>query len=285
MAGNADAQSAAPALTSTGFDKGAKAWADYNRRPLGRIRHEVTWHNLVRYLPRLWAASTARFGVLDAGGGSGELALRLARHGYQVWLLDEAPAMIERARQAARALPSEQRSLLTLCPLTVADAPATFAPGFFDVIACHTLIEYLPEPRGALSDLAGLLREGGLISVSFVNRHAEVLRRACLGTDPAGALAALEDGAFCARLFDLTGRAHLAEEVSAWLAGLGFTVAETCGIRAFADLVPSAKLEEPGFFEALLELELAVASLTPFKDVARYRQVIATREPRPEHRA
>ena len=99
-----------------GFSAGAEAWADYNRQPLGRIRHEVTWHNLAPHLPDL-AVTGNPPRVLDAGGGSGELALRLAQRGYRVWLLDYAPAMLDQARQAAQALPDEARARLTFCLL------------------------------------------------------------------------------------------------------------------------------------------------------------------------
>ena len=105
------------------FDAGATAWADYNRRPLGRIRREVTWYNLAQHLPPDEHCRTRR--ALDAGGGSGELALRLLREGYDVWLLDYSPAMLEQARQAARNLPEEVRSRLTCLP----DGQSTTRPG------------------------------------------------------------------------------------------------------------------------------------------------------------
>jgi len=76
------------------FHAGAEAWATYNRTPLGRIRCEVTWHNLLPHLPPAMAGSDPPR-VLDAGGGSGELALRLVEHGYRVWLLDYAPGMLD----------------------------------------------------------------------------------------------------------------------------------------------------------------------------------------------
>ena len=87
--------------TRARFDAGAKTWAGYNAKPLGRIRREVTWCNLVPHLPAVTDAEDPPR-VLDAGGGSGELALRLAQRGYRVWLLDYAPAMLHQAQRAAR---------------------------------------------------------------------------------------------------------------------------------------------------------------------------------------
>lgn len=256
------------------FDAGAQDWAEYNRRPLGRIRGEVTWANLAPYLPPIAdAAQPPR--VLDAGGGSGELALRLVQRGYRVWLLDYAPAMLEAAEQAARDLPAAARERLACCLLAAEEAGRAFDPGFFDVITCHTLVEYLSRPQDTLRELVGVLGERGLLSLSFVNRHAEVLRQVWRHGDPAGALERMEDGgAFCAGLFDLPGRAYTAEEVGGWLADLGLSVTAIYGVRAFADQVPAERLDDPEFFTALLRLELAAASLPPYCHIARYVHLV-----------
>jgi 2-polyprenyl-3-methyl-5-hydroxy-6-metoxy-1,4-benzoquinol methylase len=258
------------------FDAGAAAWADYNRTPLGRIRREVTWQNLARHLPAADPGRTPR--ALDAGGGSGELAQRLLQAGYEVWLLDYAPGMLEQARQAAQDLPQEIGSRLTCCPMTVDDAAGAFAPGYFDLVTCHTLIEYLPDPGATVRDLAGLLREGGLLSVSWVNRQAEVLRQIWSKGDPEGALASLNQEGFRASLFDLTGVAYGAGEVAAWIRDAGLAVTGAYGVRAFADYVPRQRLEEADFFEALLRLELAAADQAPYRLMARYLQTIAHKQ-------
>jgi S-adenosylmethionine-dependent methyltransferase len=258
----------------TQFNTGAEAWADYNQRPKGRIRREVTWHNLAPYLPEISDADDPPT-ILDAGGGAGELALRLAERGYQVWLLDYAASMLEQARQAAHNLSDEARARLTLCPMAVEDAPRIFGPRSFDAITCHTLIEYLSAPRATLRTLSSLLRDGGLLSVSFVNRHSEVLRRIWSQGDPDNALAMLEADDFCASLFDISGVAHTVEEVSAWLADLGLTVAAARGVRVFADYVPREYLDNVEFFDSLLRLEEAVACRHPYALLARYGHLLA----------
>jgi len=256
------------------FSAGAEAWIGYNRQPLGRIRHEVTWRNLIPHLPDLVDDEDPPR-VLDAGGGSGELALRLAQRGYRVWLLDYAPAMLDHARHAALSLSRDAQARLSFCLLPASEASDAFAPGFFHVITCHTLVEYLHQPQAIIGELAGLLSDGGLLSLSFVNRHAEVLRQVWSRCDPDGALAMLEDGVFCAGLFDILGRAYTTEEVSAWLPPLGLTVTEMCGVRAFADQVPDDRLDDPTFWDALLRLESAAARLDPYRRIARYVHLLA----------
>lgn len=261
------------------FDAGAAAWYSYNLGPLGSLRQELTWQNLLPHLPDTTADKPIR--VLDAGGGSGELALRFVQHHYDVWLLDYSPSMLRLADEAARSLGLGHRSNLTLCAMAVEDAVETFEPGFFDVITCHTLIEYLADPRRTLHMLGSLLHARGLMSVSFVNRHAQVLRQIWSHGDPSAAQATLEDGEFCASLFDVQGKSFVAEEVSAWLTGSGFSVAATQGVRVFADFVPKARLKEPEFLAALLRLEMAAAVRHPYSQLARYIHIIAIKQPRP----
>jgi S-adenosylmethionine-dependent methyltransferase len=261
--------------TAARFDAGAAAWASYNQAPLGRIRHEITWHNLLPCLPAVADAQRPPH-ILDAGGGSGEMALRLVGCGYRVWLLDSGPAMLEQAIKSARSLPAEARGRLIPCVMAVEDAAQAFAPRTFDAIFCHTLIEYLPEPRAALGALVPLLQPGGLLSVSFVNRHAQVLRHIWSEHDLAAAEVSLRGStAFCAPLFGIQGEAHTAEEVAAWLDALGLAVVAVRGVRAFADFVPADHLADPAFLDALLELERAAAERPPYKQIARYVQLLA----------
>jgi S-adenosylmethionine-dependent methyltransferase len=262
------------------FDAGAEAWANYNQEPLGRIRRAVTWHNLKPYLPEITNADDAPR-VLDAGGGSGEVALLLALRGYRVWLLDYAPAMLDQARQAAQQLPAEVQARLTFCLAAADSAGDSFGTGFFDAIACHTLIEYLPAPHKTLQTLVGTLQEGGLLSLSFVNHHAEVLRRVWSRGDPTGALASLEAGGFCAKLFHVAGRAYTSEKIATWLTGMGLEVTAEYGVRAFADFVPRHRLDEPEFFEAMVRLEKAVAHRPPYSLQARYVHLLAHKKMKP----
>jgi S-adenosylmethionine-dependent methyltransferase len=202
--------------------------------------------------------------------------------------------MLEQAQQLAQSLPAVDRARLTFCPMPVDEVAEAFSAASFDAITCHTLIEYLPHPRDTLGKLVGLLRPGGLLSLSFVNYHAEVLRQVWgQGREDvleeragpaalAGAMARLDPaaaGAFHAKLFDLPGRAYTAGQVSAWLADLGLSVTAHLGVRAFADQICQqqgiTRLDDSDFFQALLRLEMAAASRSPYKLIARYVHLIA----------
>jgi hypothetical protein len=83
------------------------------------------------------------------------------------------------------------------------------------------------------------------------------------------------EDAFCASLFDVSGVAYTAEQVSTWLSGLGFGLVANRGVRAFADYVSRERLRDPVFFDALLRLEKAAADRPPYKHMARYVHLLA----------
>ena len=263
-----------PEEIASKFGAGAGEWAAYSQGPLGRIRREVTWHNLSQHLPRRVAGESS-LRVLDVGGGSGELAIKFLRRGCLVWLVDCAEGMLEQARKATLDLPHETQSRLSLLQLDAADVPDRFAPETFDVITCHTLIEYLHDPKTVLGALVSLLQDGGLLSVSFVNRHAELLRRVWSHGDPAGALEYLSNGDFCAALFDVAGRAYTAKEVIAWMEEVELASPTVYGVRAFADYVSGERLSDPDYFDAMMKLEISAASCRPYSSIARYAHLVA----------
>jgi 2-polyprenyl-6-hydroxyphenyl methylase / 3-demethylubiquinone-9 3-methyltransferase len=104
--------------------------------------------------------------VLDVGCGGGLLAEALARHGAHVSGIDLAPAMIEVAR-----LHAHESQLAIDYELCSADQYAARAPTQFDVITCMELIEHVPSPAALLAAMARMLRPGGALFVSTINRN------------------------------------------------------------------------------------------------------------------
>ena len=81
------------------FQRGAAKYAAYLETPEGRLRLEVSFANLEEFLPQAGHSWTA----LDLGGGTGATAVRLARLGFHVTLLDSSSEMLEIAKLAATA--------------------------------------------------------------------------------------------------------------------------------------------------------------------------------------
>jgi SAM-dependent methyltransferase len=109
-----------------------------------------------------WLLGARRSRVLDAGCGTGRVAIELARRGHDVAGVDVDPAMLEVARARAPELPWVTADL---------SAPDLVlgASGFDLVVAAGNVMVFLaPETEGAVvANLARQLVPGGLLVVGF----------------------------------------------------------------------------------------------------------------------
>jgi demethylmenaquinone methyltransferase/2-methoxy-6-polyprenyl-1,4-benzoquinol methylase len=99
--------------------------------------------------------------VLDACGGTGLVALELARRGARVTLADVSEGMlaVARSRVDARRLPIQ----VVAADLT-ADAAAAALPGApYDAVTLAFGLRYVDDPAGLLRGLAAALRPGGVL--------------------------------------------------------------------------------------------------------------------------
>jgi 2-polyprenyl-6-hydroxyphenyl methylase / 3-demethylubiquinone-9 3-methyltransferase len=116
--------------------------------------------------------------VLDVGCGGGLLAESLARAGANVMAVDLAPTMIETARLHAL------DSGLTI-DYQVESAERVFAvkPGRFDVVTCMEMLEHVPDPAATVGVLGGLVRPGGDVFISTINRNLKSFVLAIVGAE------------------------------------------------------------------------------------------------------
>ncbi|MFT3905198.1 MAG: bifunctional 2-polyprenyl-6-hydroxyphenol methylase/3-demethylubiquinol 3-O-methyltransferase UbiG [Steroidobacteraceae bacterium] len=123
-------------------------------------------------------ASLAGARLLDVGCGGGLLAEALATRGAQVTAVDLAPGMIEVARLHAAG------SGLTIDYRDVAVESLLGDPAQrFDVITCMEMIEHVPDPAAMLQTLAQLLRPGGQLFMSTLNRNLKSFLLAIVGAE------------------------------------------------------------------------------------------------------
>ena len=79
------------------FRSGAEKYASYLETFEGRLRLDLAFVNLQEFLPK--AKQPLR--ALDIGGGTGAIAVCLARVGVNVTVLDSSLPMLELAKRAA----------------------------------------------------------------------------------------------------------------------------------------------------------------------------------------
>ena len=83
------------------FQSGAGKYAAYLATPEGRLRSDLAFANLQDFIGKPRSNS---WSALDLGAGTGTTAVRLARLGMHVTLLDSSPAMLD----IANALPGKR---------------------------------------------------------------------------------------------------------------------------------------------------------------------------------
>jgi S-adenosylmethionine-dependent methyltransferase len=201
------------------------------------------------------AIGPAPLRIVDAGGGTGGVAVPLAALGHEVLVVDPSPdAMVSLRRRAEeRADGSAARIRAVQGDLT--ELPEHVPAGGADVVVCHDVLAAVDDPDAALRAVAEALRPGGLASVLVAGRGGAVLARALAGRFTAAA---------------------------ALLEGGGLQVTATHAIRVFTDLVPGALLEhDPAAPGALAALERSVASDPQFLPIAARLHAFARRPDRP----
>ncbi|TVL91014.1 SAM-dependent methyltransferase [Streptomyces sp. SAJ15] len=208
-----------------------------------------------------------RLRVLDVGLGQGTQALRLARAGHEVTGLESDPRMLETVRSTLAGEPAGIQERMRLIEGDGRDTGAHFAPGAFDLVLCHGVLMYVPEPGAMLAGLARVLAPGGLLSLLVRNADALAMRPGLSG-DWETALAAFDSATYTNRI-GLRVRADRLAELTTTLTGVGAPLDAWYGVRVFTDLAPDGAPEpEPAEFERLLAAEDRAGRTDPYRAVA-----------------
>lgn len=258
------------------FQSGADKYAAYLETPEGRLRGDLAFAHLQDFLP-LPQTSRPLLG-LDLGGGTGAAAVRLARLGINVTLLDSSPTMLEIAKRATREAGLDGKIALKLGD--AAQLASLFPAGSFDIVLCHNLLEYVDDPNAVLSAAAGMMRSDssgtGFLSILVRNRAGEVFKAGIAAGDLEAAERNLTAAWGNESLFGGWVRLFTLDNLQAMTKAASLAVAAERGVRVISDyLAPQiSRCEEYG---RIFELERKLGSRPEFSAVARYIQVIARR--------
>jgi S-adenosylmethionine-dependent methyltransferase len=260
--------------TLAAFEANAEAWEQYTNTPLGRLREELTQHYLAHHLDALPTCAS----VLDAGGGTGGYSLALAERGHQVCLLDFSAKMLAAARvKAERRGPPVVQRLRFHCA-SAEDVSTDLSADCFDLVLCHTLLEYVEDADQVLRGLSAVLRPGGLLSLLFANAYADPLRWALARGDVERARRSLDTAVSSADLFGLPRRTFTGDDMQAAMARVGIEPVAHYGVRVLADYVAGDKLADRSFWSQLFELEASAGSHSPYRDIARYGYLLGRKQ-------
>ena len=155
------------------FEVLAARWWDPNSefRPLHEINPLRT-----NYISRHVNVAGKR--VLDIGCGGGLLAEAMAHHGAEVTAIDKAEASLGVAR-----LHLLESGLQIDYRNSTAEELAQQQPGEFDVVTCLEMLEHVPDPASTVAACKALVRPGGLIFFSTINRNPKSYLFAIIGAE------------------------------------------------------------------------------------------------------
>jgi 2-polyprenyl-6-hydroxyphenyl methylase/3-demethylubiquinone-9 3-methyltransferase len=116
--------------------------------------------------------------VLDVGCGGGLLSEALAQAGAKVTAIDLAPNLLKVAR--LHGLESGIKVDYREMPV---EALAEEVPASFDVVTCMEMLEHVPDPASVIDACARLLKPGGQLFLSTLNRTPAAFALAIVGAE------------------------------------------------------------------------------------------------------
>ena len=170
--------------------------------------------------------------VLDVGCGGGLLSEALAGEGAVVTAIDLSPELLNVAR-----LHGLETGVSVDYRQQPVEALATEAPGSFDAVTCMEMLEHVPDPAAIIRACAELLRPGGRLYLSTLNRTPAAFALAIVGAEYIARL--LPKGTHRYRDFIRPS------ELAGWLRDAGLQLEDVSGLmyepwRNSARLIPRA---------------------------------------------
>jgi 2-polyprenyl-6-hydroxyphenyl methylase/3-demethylubiquinone-9 3-methyltransferase len=116
--------------------------------------------------------------VVDIGCGGGILSESMAARGAQVTGIDmaEKPLKVAKLHMLESGLKVDYRQI-------TAEELAAAEPGAFDVVTCMEMLEHVPDPASTVRACATLVKPGGWVFLSTLNRNPKSYLFAILGAE------------------------------------------------------------------------------------------------------
>jgi len=239
----------------------------------GALRLAVLEQDFQQFFPQaLIAGSNQALRILDAGGGQGQFGLHLCAHGHSLVLCDISAQMLELARANALA---KGISDVDFRQCSIQQMSAQVGNGeveAYDLVLCHAVLEWVVDQQGLIEALLPLVRVGGILSLTFYNRHGLIMKNLLRGQRPP-----ILDAAYKPNPGSLTPTRPLdpVQVLQAFKAEQWVILCHS-GIRVFHDFLLSPESRAMAE-EALIRLELELSRQEPYRSLGRYQHLLAQR--------
>lgn len=156
------------------FDQMAKEWWDPDgpMKPLHQL-NPIRLHYIQQYITLL------KKQIIDVGCGAGLLSEVLATAGAIVTAVDMSDNALLAAKTHAQA---QNIASISYKRITI-EEQATITPAHMDAVTCMELLEHVPDPISVINACANIVKPGGIVFFSTINRTLIAYLKAILGAE------------------------------------------------------------------------------------------------------
>lgn len=148
------------------YDERSKSYHEVFDTLYFRVYDAITWKYLEPYVP-----TDSNALVLDAGGGTGRWAIRMARKGCNVVLMDASEGMLKVADKKVKEEGFQHKITIKKGDITKTD----YADETFDMIFCEHALFLFKEPDIVIKELKRILKKKASLIISAQNRYVQSL--------------------------------------------------------------------------------------------------------------
>ncbi len=251
------------------FESALPQWKQEQSSLKGQIRYALSAQNLSNHLPEDKVLRT-----LDAGGGNGIDSLALAQSGYQVDLVDTSLSMLHDLQAGADQ--SGVAHQLKTHSFDIREIRKRFSADTFDLLLCHNVIQYSDDWEDLLTSMIAPLASGGLFSLMTRNKHSVPFDASLDDYEIEQLHELLEQPQGKSGVFDTDISFFTSGFLCQWLSCHGFNVVANYGVFCMynhPNLSPT--YEGAVNIDKLLTMEKHLGENSPYRETARYIQIIA----------
>ena len=155
---------------------------DNMKQPWGRLYYKLIWSQLADFAD----SDTARrvpTKILDFGSGFGTTSNYLAKNNEVIAVEPNVDMTEERERENNYTQLNGKIEKLK-----------DFSDGYFDVVTCHNVLEFVPERAEYVKEFSRVLKSGGIMSIVKHNKTGRIMFRVIFENNIDEAIKLLDGG-------------------------------------------------------------------------------------------
>ena len=199
--------------------------------------------------------------ILDFGSGFGVMANYLAKNN-EVVAIDKNADMIEER---------ERENNYTQIVGKI-EKLKDFADGYFDVVLCHNVLEFVQERSEYVKEFSRVLKNGGIMSIIKHNKTGRIIHEIVFDNNTEEALLMFDGGERAHNAFGKIDY-YFPEDLINWAEDL--KIEKILGVRIFYGLQQNNDIKyEPGWQDKMFALEMKACGMEPYKSIAYLQHIL-----------